>query len=143
ESIQNLAGVFDGLLDRQRTRKRRPLDELHHQVVGTDVVKLANMRMIQRGDGARFALETFGKLLAGNLDSDDAVEARVAGFVYFPHAARSDRRDDLVGSEVLSWLHGAVFRARRAILLPEMAMSENPSIRLAGSMTCPLLISRP
>src|SRR5881396_3213390 len=39
ERVQNLPGVFDGLLDWQRTLKRRPLDELHHQVVGTDVVK--------------------------------------------------------------------------------------------------------
>src|SRR6266571_3858133 len=109
ERVQNLAGVFDGLLDRQRTRKRRPLDELHHQVVWTDVVKLANMRVIQSGNRARFALEALRKLLAGNLDSDHAVEARVASFVDFTHAPRADRRDDLVGSESVSWLHGAVF----------------------------------
>src|SRR5262249_18909273 len=111
----NLAGVFDGFLDRQRTLKRRPFDELHHQVVGTDVVKLTDMWVIQRGDGARFALEAFGKLLAGNLDSDHAVEAAVAGVVDLPHAARADRRDDLVGSEAVAWLHGAVFRAMPSI----------------------------
>jgi hypothetical protein len=65
KSVQNLAGVFDGLLDWQRTLERRPLDELHHQVVWTDVVKLADMRMIQSGDGAHFTLEAFRKLLAG------------------------------------------------------------------------------
>src|SRR4051794_38294826 len=38
-------------LDRQRTLldpllKRRPIDQLHHQIVRTNVVQLANMRMV-------------------------------------------------------------------------------------------------
>src|SRR5260221_7066353 len=47
ESLENLPGVFDGFLDRQRTLERRLLDELHHQIVWTDIVKLADMCVIQ------------------------------------------------------------------------------------------------
>ena len=39
----------------------RAFDELHDEVVGTDVVELADVRVIQCGDGAGFALEAFGE----------------------------------------------------------------------------------
>ncbi len=45
--------VFDG----QRPAKWRPLDKLHHQVIGTDVMQLTDVRMIEGGNGARFLLE--------------------------------------------------------------------------------------
>ena len=78
------------LLERQRPLQRRALDELHHQVIRPDVVELADVRMIQRRHGARFALEAFGELLLGDLDGDDAVEPRVARLPHLAHAARAD-----------------------------------------------------
>src|SRR5690242_1768208 len=57
------------------------------------------MRMIQRGDGTRFALESVRKLLFGNLDRDLAVQACVARPVDFAHAARPNGCQDLVGSQ--------------------------------------------
>src|SRR5215471_12098967 len=44
ESFENLAGVFDGLVDRHRAVQRRTLDEFHHQIIGTDIVNLAYVR---------------------------------------------------------------------------------------------------
>ena len=106
ESIENLAGVFDGLLQRKRTIQRRALNKLHYQIIGADIVELADVRMIQRGHRARFALEPFRKLLAGNLDGDRAVEARVARLVHFPHAARANEREDLIGTELRAGREG-------------------------------------
>ena len=41
---------------------RLAFDVLHHQVVRADVVELADVGMIQGGDGAGFALEAFAEL---------------------------------------------------------------------------------
>lgn len=61
--------------------------------------------MIQRGDGSGFPLEALAELLSADLDSDRAVQAGVAGFVYFAHAAGANRRDDLVGAELRARYH--------------------------------------
>ena len=43
--------------------------------------------MIQRGDSPSLALEAFAELFLGDLDRDDAIESRIAGFVNLAHAA--------------------------------------------------------
>ena len=43
------------------------LHQLHHEVIGTDIVERADVRMIQCGDGARLALEACAELLSGDL----------------------------------------------------------------------------
>ncbi len=58
EGIADLRGVFQRLVERQRAFERRPVDKLHHQIVGSDVVQVADVGMIERGDGAGLALET-------------------------------------------------------------------------------------
>ena len=87
--IQQLARVVD-------RRDGCALDELHHQVIRTDVVELADIGMIQRRDGARFPLEALAEILVRNLDGDGAIEAHIARTIYLAHAARADGRDDLV-----------------------------------------------
>ena len=99
ESIANLRGVLQRLIERQRSLERRALDVLHHQVIRPDIVERADVGMIQRRDSARFALESFAELGLGNLDRDDAIEARVAGLVHLAHAARADGRKDFVRAE--------------------------------------------
>jgi hypothetical protein len=54
--------------------------------------------MIQRGDGARFALEALGEGFFRELDGDGTVEASVASLVHFAHAARANGRNNLVRS---------------------------------------------
>jgi hypothetical protein len=51
-----------------------------------DIVKLADVGVIQRGHGSRFALEAFGESGLGDFDGDGAVQAGVGGFVDFAHA---------------------------------------------------------
>lgn len=59
--------------------------------------------MIQRGYRARLLLETpqavhvLGQGRGEDLDRDLAPEPRIFGAIYFAHAARADRRDNLVG----------------------------------------------
>jgi len=55
--------------------ERRALDVLHHQIVEADVVQRADVRMIQRGDGAGFPLEALAELLGADLDNYRAVQA--------------------------------------------------------------------
>jgi len=84
---------FTNVVDR---RNRRPLDKLHDQVVRPDVVELADIGMIQRGDGAGFPLEALAEILVRNLDGDGAIEARVARTIHLAHTARAHGRGDLI-----------------------------------------------
>ncbi len=91
----------------QALRERLAFDVLHHQKIGAvlvaDVVERADVRMIQAGDGLCFALEALaqfgaiGEMSGQNFDRDDAVEARVAGFVHLAHSARTDGGENFVG----------------------------------------------
>src|SRR6202044_2371150 len=62
------------------------------------------MRMIQRGDRARLALEAFGEFLSGDFDGHVAAEPRVARFPHFSHTTRADGREDLIRAEFVA--HG-------------------------------------
>ncbi len=78
------------------------LEGLHYQVIRADIVKLADVRVIQRCDRASFALEAFTELGCGSLDGDNAVQTRIARLPHLPHAARADWRKDFVGAEFVA-----------------------------------------
>ena len=90
--------------------KRLAGKEFHHQVGGAvssaDVVKCADVGVIQAGDRLGFALKPGATVSIRadvrweHLDRDAAVEARVAGFVDLAHATGADGRDDLVGTKL-------------------------------------------
>ena len=71
-------------------------------IVFADVVDGANVGMIQRGGGLRFALEAADSLLvAGHFvgkkfQRDEALQASVFGFVNYAHASGSEIFDDAV-----------------------------------------------
>ena len=73
-----------------------------------DVVQRADMRMAQARDGFGFALEPVAQIgiardvLGQDLDRNDAVEARIAGFVDLAHAADADQAGDLIDAEARS-----------------------------------------
>ena len=96
ESITHLRCILQGLINRQWPLERRPLDVLHDQVIGADVVKLTNIGMIERSDRSGFAFKSLGELGLGNFDGDHTVKPCVAGLVNLSHATRSNGRDDLV-----------------------------------------------
>ena len=86
ERVGDLARNGERFLERNRPPfdalgKGFALDQLHHQVVGADIVQRANTRVVQRGDRARFAFEAVAELLGGHLYSHFTVQARVGGAI--------------------------------------------------------------
>ncbi len=107
---RNLLGQLHGLLGRVRTLEGAAFDVLQHQVVGTDVVNLADVRMIERGDRAGLLREATGVLGGEPLDGDAAVQTGVVGFPHFAHAAGADARDEFVRPHRVADgpLHGSI-----------------------------------
>ena len=84
ERRRDLARDAQRLVERKSGRRARTLreqlgqrlafDQLHHQVVGPDVVQRADVGMIQRRHRACFPLEALGEALGGDLDGHVAAE---------------------------------------------------------------------
>src|SRR6266851_4497847 len=102
ERITNLHGVAERSIERKRTIERSPLDKLHDQIIWADVVNLADVGMIQRGDGFGFTLGALRELQRGNFNGHIAIQTRVFGAIHLTHAARANRREDLVGAESIA-----------------------------------------
>ena len=112
QRVRNLDGVVQYLIQRQRTffqalRQRLAFEILHYQIIKAillaDVVKRADMRMIQAGNGARFALESLtqfgsiGKVIRKDFDGNGAVEPRIPGAVHLSHPTCANCREDFIG----------------------------------------------
>src|SRR6516225_5198385 len=102
QSVQNLARIFDGLFQWKRTSQRSPIDELHHEVVRTDIIEMANVGMVERTNYARFLSEALTELAGADLDRHLAVEAHIRGAVDFAHTAFAEQRGDFVRPEFLA-----------------------------------------
>ena len=89
--------------------ERLAVEQLHHEVVHAvlvaDVVNGADVRVVQRGDGAGLALEpapairVCRDLARQHLDGDAAPQPIVVGTIDLAHAAFAERGDDLIGAE--------------------------------------------
>ncbi len=88
--------------------ERLPLDILHHQILrrlpgarrrdqGADVVQRANVWMVQRGHGPRFAFEPLARLRVvrhvrwQDLDRHRAVQAGITRAIDLAHAAGTEQ----------------------------------------------------
>ena len=98
QGIRHLDGQTQRLRHRHRTMQGPAVHIFHHQVVRPYVVERANVRMVQRGDGAGFTLEPGVEPRLGDFDGDHAVEARVHGLVDRAHPARADDAHDPIGA---------------------------------------------
>ena len=111
ERFADLGRDGQRLVDRKRAvaqpiRKRFPFDELQHQkprAVGLgDVVDAGDMRVVERGEGFGFTLESrqaldiAGEFLRQGLERHVAFQFRVVGAVHAPHPAFADQRLDFV-----------------------------------------------
>ena len=115
ECARNLGGQPDGLCDRQRATQRLALEVLHDQKVdllvsipgelraaAPDIVKGADVRVVQRSDGARFSLEAVAclqivrELLRQHFDRDRPVEPCIARLVDLTHSTGANQRRDLI-----------------------------------------------
>jgi hypothetical protein len=111
EGVGDLAGDVEGFVAgdgalAKALGERGAFDEFHDEVVGADVVEVADVRMIEGGDEAGFAGGAFGELGGANFNGDVAMEAGIVGAPDFAHAARAERGEDLVGAEAVAWREG-------------------------------------
>src|SRR5437879_3530254 len=80
------------------------LHQLGHHVTGagwqrSDVVKCADVGMIQCRYRPRLAFESLAELLRGNFDGYSAVQTSVHSAVDFPHPALTERAYNMVWSQ--------------------------------------------
>ncbi len=117
ERVANLDGDLESLVGLERGAaakgqafsQRLPFEILQHQkvdaIVMADVEQRADVRMIERRDRARLAVEAFAQLRVGgerggeDLDRHRAIEPRIPGAVDLTHAPRADERDDFISAE--------------------------------------------
>jgi hypothetical protein len=104
ERVQDLLRDLERSSGRQRSTQPVALHVLHYEVVRAHVVERADVRVIQRRDGASLALEPVAEASIAGLDGHQAVEASVSCFPHFAHAAGPDQGQNLVRSELRSGL---------------------------------------
>jgi len=102
ERVRHLNGVTQRFLKRQRALELLALYQFHDEVIGAYIVERTNVGMVQCGNGVRFPFEALGEMFRGNLYGDGPIQPRISRLVHLAHAARSDRRKNLVGSQAKS-----------------------------------------
>src|SRR5579859_8246157 len=102
EPIGDLHGEVEQLARASGGRNTRAVDELHYQVIWTNVVKLANIGMIQGGDGPRLPLKPCRESILCNLDCNDPIQASIPRLVHLTHTALTEGRQDIVRAEFLA-----------------------------------------
>jgi hypothetical protein len=75
------------------------LDELHDQIVGTDVVERTDIGMVQGRNRAHLSLEASREPLVQDLDGHVPAKAAIACAVDASHTSDADEVRDLVGAE--------------------------------------------
>jgi len=113
QSVGDLNPIFQSLIERERSflqplRERVSLDVLHDEVIDAvllaDVIKGADVRMIQLRDRfgltleARLALGAICEVLEKNFDRHRPVEPSVLGFENLAHTSLANWREDFVGA---------------------------------------------
>jgi hypothetical protein len=96
QRVGNLARQPHRFILRHRPAQRFPLEILEDQVIGPDIVDLANVWVVDRGNGARFALKPAHIVGDHPLDRDRAIQSAIVGLVDFAHASGADQRLDRV-----------------------------------------------
>ena len=86
----------------QRAGNGLALDVLHDEVVRAYVIECAYVRVIQGGDGMRFACESLRESGPRELDGDCTVQTRVTRFPHLAHATGTDRCEQFVWTESLA-----------------------------------------
>src|SRR5262245_29991016 len=121
EGGSDLNGVCERLIERQKTLlqpvgQRLALEELHDEkrraAFLTDLVRRADVRMLELRERTGFAVEALSEVrveredIGQDLEGHDAIEPRVARLVHLAHAARAEGRNDFVTAEPSSWNEG-------------------------------------
>lgn len=62
--------------------------------------KVANVRVVQRGNGVSFAAKTFAEVLGANFDGYIPAQARVTRAIHFAHPASADGGSDFIRAKL-------------------------------------------
>ena len=112
EAVGNLRGNVETLAQRQpRSTERFTVDQLgdqEHRTVGggANIVEREDVRVIERGDDFCLALDALAsrRILCfidrQQLEGDFASEPRIARAIHLPHASRTNRTEDFIGTNV-------------------------------------------
>jgi hypothetical protein len=156
ERVRDLHPVAQRLVERERAPreaigKRLAFEVLHHEerraLLLADVVERADMRVIEVRDRARFVLEAFTELQVSRdvrgqyLDRDGALQASVARFVDFAHAAGPERGLDLVRAEAPTGFQWHVWSGADYIAAVKTACKSRPQ-RPSGAVAARMLLMK-
>jgi hypothetical protein len=93
----SIAGAVRGTGEVSPTAGRRSATQ--HQIVRSDVVHLADVGVVERGNRPRLSLESLAVLGRQVLDRHDALEPGIEGLVDLAHATSANSRFDFVRAE--------------------------------------------
>jgi hypothetical protein len=104
-----------------------------------DVDETADVRMIERGDSARFAIESFsaagvdGEFLRQHLDRYDPIQTPVVCLIHLAHAAGSNQPENLIGPKVNAGYetHSKSLKLRRIIWSNRVEMEPRVDAKMA------------
>src|SRR6516164_7499936 len=91
QRVCDLRRIADALFNRnlspfQSGCESFTLDQFHNEIIGSQVIERANVRMIQRRNSKRFTVKAIIKMLAAGLDRDRAAQTCIDGSKYFAHS---------------------------------------------------------
>ncbi len=98
---------------------RRSVNVLHDYIIRADIVNLADVGMIQRGDGFGFTFQSVAELRTGNFDCDVPIQTRVSGAIHFSHTSRANGSEDFVRARFIA--------GRKLHMTGEVKSSPSPS----------------
>jgi hypothetical protein len=82
--------------------QRGTFDQLHHQIIGSDVEQGADVGVVQLRDHFGFACESLREFGVRGFDGDLAFDARIEGAVHLAHASCAQEVADFVGTELVA-----------------------------------------
>ena len=102
DAIDELLNDRQSILEVHGTAQILALDILHDQIIRPDVVEMADVGVVERGNGTGFTGKPLGELGVGNFDRDIPIQTGIVGAIHLAHATLADEREDLVGAEFVA-----------------------------------------
>ena len=122
QCVGNLARQTHRVVPSDGTAQHFPLQIFEDEVLGSDVVDLADVWMVDRGDGARFALKPAVVVGDQPLDRDRAIQASIVRLVDLAHTAGADQRFDFVRAKPRAG-------SQEHVVSPDSIARDRPSLR--------------
>jgi hypothetical protein len=106
--VQDLICQHQRLIEGDWPGQLHALDILHDQVIGADVIKRADMRMIESGRGVSLALKALAEAFLAGFNRYEPIQACIAGLPYLPHtpprqSVQGFRKDRFCRRRTAAW----------------------------------------